>query len=59
MRPYVDEDTCITCGACEEVCPATPNVYEIHDKAKVIHPDACTECNACVEACPVAAIELK
>jgi len=59
MRPYVDEEKCITCGACHDVCPADPNVFEIEDKSKVVHPEACIECGACEEACPVDAIELK
>lgn len=59
IRPYVDEDICIACGACETVCPANPNVYVIEDKSKVIHPEACINCGACVDACPVECIELK
>ena len=59
MRPYVDEDLCITCGMCEAECPADPNVFEMEDVAVVANPDACIECEACVEACPTDAIELK
>ena len=59
MRPYVDEEACIGCGTCEEVCPATPDVFEIKLKSHVIHPEACIECGACVDNCPTSAIELK
>ncbi|MHB9132728.1 MAG: indolepyruvate ferredoxin oxidoreductase subunit alpha [Armatimonadota bacterium] len=59
MRPYVDEELCIACGKCEDVCPATPNVYKVDDTSRVINPEACIGCNACVEECPVGAIELK
>ena len=59
MRPYVDEDECIACGACEDVCPADPNVFEVNDVAEVVEPDACIECELCVEECPVECIELK
>lgn len=58
MHPVVDESLCITCGNCYEVCPATPNVYVIEDKSKVVHPEACIECGACVDGCPVGAITL-
>lgn len=58
-RPYVDEEKCITCGQCKEVCPADPNVFEIEDKAKVIHPEACIECRACESTCPTEAIVVK
>lgn len=58
-RPYVDEEKCITCGTCYEVCPADPNVFEILDKSKVINPEACIECMACENSCPTNAIEVK
>ena len=59
MRPYVDEEKCITRGKCKEVCPVDPNVFEIEDKSKVVHPEACIECEACVNICPTEAIVLK
>lgn len=59
MRPYVDESKCIACGTCQAVCPADPNVYEIEDVAKVVHPEACIECRACESQCPVQCIEVK
>lgn len=58
MRPYVDEETCIGCGACEAICPADPVVFKVEDTSKVVNPDACIECEECVENCPVDAIEL-
>jgi len=58
MYPVVEEEECITCGTCEAVCPADPNVYEIDDVSKVVNPDACIECEECVENCPVDCIEL-
>ncbi len=59
MRPFVDEDTCIGCGKCEEVCPAAPNVFVVDGKSNVVHPEACIDCGACEESCPVSAIVLK
>lgn len=59
MRPYVDEECCIACGACEAVCPVKPNVFEIQDVSKVVHPEACGGAGECVEACPLQCIELK
>ncbi len=59
MRPYVDEELCITCGLCAEVCPADPNVFVIEDKSKVVHPEACIECRACETECPTDAIVVK
>lgn len=59
MRPYVDNELCVTCGACEEVCPAMPNVFTLEDKAVVVNPDACTACKTCEEDCPTQAIVVK
>ncbi|MDD5758607.1 MAG: ferredoxin [Desulfobulbaceae bacterium] len=58
MQPTVDQDLCIGCGACQELCP---EVFEVQDdKAQVIGPDRCDSCQ-CEEAmasCPVDAIKL-
>lgn len=56
--PVVDEELCIGCGVCAELCP---EVFMIRDdKSWVIGPERCTTCD-CEEAaasCPVTAIEL-
>jgi ferredoxin len=57
--PAVDNDLCIGCGSCVEVCP---EVFELRDdKAWVIGPDKCDTCD-CKEAadiCPVEAIKME
>jgi ferredoxin len=55
MPAVVDEDTCISCGACVDVCPV--DAITMEDKA-VIDADTCTDCGACVDECPVDAISL-
>ncbi|HET6474488.1 MAG TPA: ferredoxin [Thermoleophilia bacterium] len=60
MRPVIDEDLCIGCGSCEEVCPA---VFRLEDDgvAHVIAPDDCVTAGCCEDAadeCPVDAINL-
>jgi ferredoxin len=56
--PIVDEETCVGCGACADLCP---EVFELRDdKAWVIGAEKCETCN-CQEAadsCPVDAISL-
>ncbi|HHQ44904.1 MAG TPA: 4Fe-4S dicluster domain-containing protein [Candidatus Altiarchaeales archaeon] len=64
MRPVVDEEKCVGCGACVAVCPASPTVFEMKDvagkgmKSIVKNPKACIGCGSCVSACPVEAIKL-
>ena len=62
MNVVVDEETCIGCGRCMEICPAVFYLNEITGKSEVIDPDACEFvgcCEAAEENCPVSAISLK
>jgi len=58
----VDEELCIGCGACEEICPAVFHVDEIAGKSQVIDSEACEFvgcCEAAEENCPEKAISLE
>lgn len=62
MNVTVDEDTCIGCGRCEEICPAAFHVNEATGKSEVIDPEACDFvgcCEAAEENCPVEAIAIE
>jgi NAD-dependent dihydropyrimidine dehydrogenase PreA subunit len=53
----LDEDLCIGCSLCTEVCPH--GVFEFDGrKAKIIDLNACMECGACVNNCPSNAISV-
>lgn len=46
----VDNDTCITCGKCEQVCQMDVTMYKIPN-----HPE-CIRCGDCKMTCPTGAI---
>ncbi len=62
MNVVIDQDTCIGCGRCMEICPAVFYLNETIGKAEVIDPDACEFvgcCEAAEENCPVEAITVE
>ncbi len=51
----VDQDKCVGCGECVDVCPA--QVYEMKDgKSDPANYEECLGCESCVEVCSQAAI---
>jgi 2-oxoglutarate ferredoxin oxidoreductase subunit delta len=60
MPPVIDNNKCIQCGMCGEVC--AEDVYFGSEEGKlpvVTYPEFCFHCNCCVEECPVDAITLR
>jgi ferredoxin len=61
VKPVVDHDLCIGCGACEDECP---EVFELRDDglSYVITESADPEHYGCIrdaaDACPVGAISI-
>jgi len=52
-----DQEKCIGCGRCTEVCPH--GVFEIEgENAYIVDKDSCMECGACALNCPVDAISV-
>lgn len=53
----LDEEACVGCGRCVEVCPH--QVVALRDrKARVEDLDACMECGACATNCPTGALRV-
>lgn len=62
MKARVDQETCIGCGICAEICPA---VFAMTDddlarvKAEPVPADAEADCREAAENCPVEAITIE
>ena len=51
----VDEEKCVGCGECVEICPV--DVYEIKDEKSVpVNAEECLGCESCLEVCEEEAI---
>jgi ferredoxin len=62
MNVIVNEEICIGCGRCMEICPAVFYLNEAIGKSEVIDPDGCDFagcCEAAEENCPVDAISIE
>jgi len=52
--PWVKEDLCIGCGACEAQCPA--NAITVIDRVARINDSQCIRCGTCHSVCPREAV---
>lgn len=61
MPPVIDEQKCIGCGVCADICPLQVFSYKPKENKtpKVQRPYECWHCNACVLDCKAKAIELR
>lgn len=62
MKPVVNQEFCISCGGCGEICPSVFSLNEAIEKAEVIDEEGCEIadcCEAAAENCLVEAIVLE
>lgn len=52
QKIVIDQDICISCGACVAVCPVQALELDENAKARLIW-DVCIDDFACVKVCPV------
>ena len=55
VRVAIDQDTCISCGACLEACPYDALEFNSDMKARLIW-DKCRDDFSCIASCPVQCI---
>lgn len=51
MAFKINDEECISCGACAAECPV--DAIEQSDSAYIIRSSACTDCGECTAVCPV------
>ena len=58
MTVFIDEDECIGCGTCEEICPEVFRLNTEIEKAEVIMPEGGPEdlIEEAIESCPTSCI---
>ncbi|MGL5316141.1 MAG: DUF362 domain-containing protein [Peptostreptococcaceae bacterium] len=54
-KPVVDEQICVSCGACMKICAHTAISFNINKKAQ-INPEQCVGCGRCLGTCNFDAI---
>jgi uncharacterized protein (DUF362 family)/ferredoxin len=62
-KPYIQDELCVKCGVCINVCPASPKALKWpkadKSEAPVYNYDNCIRCYCCQELCPESAVKLK
>ncbi len=56
MSINIDQNKCIGCGKCHDVCPGTLIKINEQKKAFIKYPKDCWGCTSCIKECPVHAI---
>ena len=59
LKIIVDEDKCIACGNCKEICPKGGYIWTIGEVASVSNLDYCHVCTLCAMKCGPDAIKIE
>ncbi|MDR3290687.1 MAG: ferredoxin family protein [Methanobrevibacter sp.] len=56
LKIYVDENKCIACGDCKDICPKGEIIWSINKIAHASNLGYCHVCTICASRCPTGAI---
>ncbi len=60
MPPIIDDEKCIVCGTCVDVCPQDVFFGSRENEIPLVsYAEECWHCDACVQECPVDAVRLR
>jgi NAD-dependent dihydropyrimidine dehydrogenase PreA subunit len=59
VKLNLNEEKCIGCGICTDVCPHAVIVMNGEGRALIQDRDACMECGACSRNCPTGALTVQ
>lgn len=61
MPPIIDEQKCIACGTCANICNSAIFLFDRKNPhvPEVKFPDECWHCEACMADCPKGAIRMR
>ena len=57
MKILIDEEKCIGCGVCADMCPEGEVLAMKDEKAQVVNMELCTGCGSCEVACEYHALK--
>ena len=59
MMVRVNQDECIGCGVCAQICPEVCELDEAIGKARVLRPEGAECAQEAADSCPVGCIQVE
>ena len=59
MMVRVNQDECIGCGVCAQICPEVFELDEAIGKARVLRPEGAARAQEAADSCPVGCIQVE